>query len=96
MTLVNEVSANDLIPKVAEELKKLDEMQPPKWAAFCKTGMHRERPPTDDDWWYVRAAAILRTVALRGPIGVSKLMQSKKKEKNFLDTFFNFLPILCL
>ena len=45
----------------------------PDWAKFSKTGTHKERPPMDPEWWYKRAAAILRTVYIKGPIGVSKL-----------------------
>jgi len=68
-----DVYPNELIEKVAEELKKINEIKPPVWAAFVKTGTHRERAPVKLDWWYTRAAAILRTVAVLGPIGVSKL-----------------------
>lgn len=68
-----DIYPNDLISKVAEELKKVDSIKPPVWSLFVKTGVSRERPPTDKDWWYVRAAAILRAVAVLGPIGVSKL-----------------------
>lgn len=66
-----DVSTQELIDEAAKELKDL--IQKPEWADFVKTGVHKERPPTRDDWWHVRAAAILRTVHLKGPIGVSKL-----------------------
>jgi len=67
------MQANELIDKAAEELKKIDELKPPVWAGFVKTGVHKERPPTRLDWWYVRAAAVLRTIYRMGPIGVQKL-----------------------
>jgi small subunit ribosomal protein S19e len=67
------VDPNELIEKVAESLKSLREIQPPEWATFVKTGTHKQRPPTRPDWWYVRAAAVLRSVFKLGPIGVSKL-----------------------
>ena len=67
------VPVNELIDKTAAELKKMKELQPPSWATFAKTGMHKERPPVSKDWWYFRAAAILRKVMLRGPVGVAKL-----------------------
>jgi len=66
-----DVSQQELIEEVAKDLKGI--IQKPEWADFVKTGVHKERPPLRDDWWFVRAAAILRTVHLRGPIGVSKL-----------------------
>ena len=43
----------------------------PEWADVVKTGSSRERPPTQDDWWHTRGAAILRKIARQGPIGVT-------------------------
>jgi len=68
-----DVSPNELIAKVAEELKKIETIKAPEWARFAKTGVHKERAPEEKDWWYKRAAAVLRSVAVLGPIGVSKL-----------------------
>ncbi len=67
------VDANQLIGLLAKELKAVSQIKPPEWAAFVKTGAHKERPPTNEDWWYARTAAVLRTVARLGPIGTSKL-----------------------
>ncbi len=68
-----DVDATELIEAVAKELQKEESITPPAWAVFVKTGVHKERPPARQDWWYVRAASILRKVRLKGPIGVSKL-----------------------
>jgi len=73
MTHILEADANELIIRLAEELKRQKLVQPLEWSNFVKTGMHRERHPENPDWWYVRAAAILRTVAKYGPIGTEKL-----------------------
>ncbi len=62
-----------LILAVADKLKEVEHIQPPVWASFVKTGVHKERPPTQPDWWYIRTAAILRKVALMGPVGTNKL-----------------------
>jgi len=62
-----------LIQKVAVYLKENRVIEPPPWAVFVKTGVHKERPPQDPDWWYIRAAAIMRKLYIRGPIGVSRL-----------------------
>ena len=37
--------------------------------------MSRERSPDQEDWWYIRAASVLRTLYLRGgkPVGVERL-----------------------
>ncbi len=73
MPKVSEVDATNLIKATAQELKKVTQVKPPVWAAFAKTGVHRERPPIEKDWWYVRSASILRKILLKGPIGVAKL-----------------------
>jgi len=79
---LTDVSRTNLIEKVAEELKNVPEIQPPKWAEFVKTGAHKERPPMRDDWWYVRTAAILVKLEKLGPIGVSKLRIQYGGKKN--------------
>jgi len=62
-----------LIKKVASYLKENKVIEPPPWAMFVKTGVHKERPPQDLDWWYIRAAAMMRKLYIKGPIGVSRL-----------------------
>ncbi len=69
-----------LIEKVAGKLKSIINM--PEWAKFVKTGVNRQRPPVSEDWWFVRAAAILRTVENRGPVGVAKLRTKYGGKKN--------------
>ncbi|MGM5481118.1 MAG: 30S ribosomal protein S19e [Nanobdellota archaeon] len=69
--MIYQVSQEKLVLAVAEELKGMIEM--PEWARFVKTGIHRETHPKNPDWWYIRAASILRTCYKRGPVGVSKL-----------------------
>lgn len=70
---IYDVDPTELIEELAKELHKIEDINPPHWALFVKTGVSRERPPTREDWWYVRAASVLRKVRLKGPIGVSKL-----------------------
>ena len=82
MPTMYDVDSQELINKAAEELKKIPEIKPPEWAAFVKTGMHKERPPVKNDWWYVRTASVLRTVYRLGPVGVSKLRAKYGGKKN--------------
>jgi small subunit ribosomal protein S19e len=82
MTTVYDASADHLIRKVAEELKKRKEITPPPWAAFAKTGAHKEMPPEDPDWWYVRVAAVLRRVYVDGPLGVERMRSFYGGKKN--------------
>lgn len=71
--MIKEMEAGELIEKVSHELEKMEEMKPPEWARFVKTGVCKERPPTQKNWWYIRSAAILRKLYIEGPIGVSKM-----------------------
>jgi len=73
MATIYEVDPTELIEKAAVELAKNENVNAPEWAGFVKTGRHKERAPSRNDWWYVRVAAVLRTIYLKGPIGVSKL-----------------------
>ena len=82
MTTVYDVPADHLIRKVAEELKKRQEIKPPAWAAFAKTGVHKEMPPEDPDWWFTRAAAVLRRVYVDGPLGVERMRSFYGGNKN--------------
>ena len=82
MATVYDVKPERLITAVAEELKKSENVKPPEWAGFVKTGHFKQRPPESPDWWYVRTAAVLRKVYLLGPIGVSKLRIKFGGKKN--------------
>lgn len=67
---------------LAEALKKIPEFQQPEWSFYVKTGCSKQRPPENDDFWYKRAASILRYLYIKGVIGVQKLRKiygSKKK-----------------
>ena len=82
MTTVYDVPADHIIRRVAEELKKKKEITPPAWAAFAKTGVHKEMPPEDPDWWFIRVAAVLRRVYVDGPMGVERMRSFYGGNKN--------------
>jgi len=69
MTTFYDVPADDLIEAVAAEL----DLEEPEWAAYSKTGVSRELPPEQEDFWNIRAASILRTIAKDQPVGVERL-----------------------
>ncbi|HDM60337.1 MAG TPA: 30S ribosomal protein S19e [Archaeoglobus veneficus] len=73
MATVYDVPADMLIQRVAEKLKEMEEFEPPEWAKFVKTGVHKERSPEQEDWWYVRVASIFRKVYTDGPVGIERL-----------------------
>ena len=73
MVTVYDVPADKLIEKLAAKLRAIETVKPPEWAEFAKTGRHTEKAPVQDDWWQTRAASVLRKVAIKGPIGTSRL-----------------------
>ncbi|MFW9890295.1 MAG: 30S ribosomal protein S19e [Candidatus Thorarchaeota archaeon] len=73
MPTVYDIPPTVMIRRLAQDLRSRDEIKPPEWALFVKTGAHKERSPDDPDWWYMRCASILRKVYLRGPIGTERL-----------------------
>ena len=73
MTTVYDVPTDLLIKKISFKLKKIDACQPPEWAEYVKTAVHKEKAPREADWWYTREAAILRKVYKLGPIGTNHL-----------------------
>lgn len=82
MTTAYDVPAADIIAKLAEKLEENDQINAPEWAAHVKTGVHKELPPIDNDWWYTRCAAIMRTIYMKGPIGVERLRSVYGGKKN--------------
>ncbi len=73
MTTAYDVPAEAIIKKLSGKLKSEYKITPPEWAKWVKTGVHKERQPDNPDWWYMRAAAVLRKVYMRGPIGTERL-----------------------
>ncbi len=71
MATMYDVPADDLIEALAEDLE--DRLDEPDWSQFTKTGVDRELPPEQEDFWATRAASLLRKVADRGPVGVERL-----------------------
>jgi small subunit ribosomal protein S19e len=71
-----DIPPSALIERLAKHLKQeVDEITPPAWTPFAKTGVYTQRPPANPDWWFVRCASILRKIYLKGPIGIEKLRQ---------------------
>ena len=73
MAKVYDVPADELIAKLAEQLKSDNKISAPAWSPFVKTGPHAMRIPQNKDWWYTRCASLLRKVYLHGPLGVADL-----------------------
>jgi small subunit ribosomal protein S19e len=59
---------------LSKHLKEnVGEVTPPVWSATAKTSSHKEFPPHNRDWWYMRCASLLRKLYIHGPIGISRL-----------------------
>jgi small subunit ribosomal protein S19e len=82
MPVLKESGAEHLIERAAEKLKGMPEFKPPEWSRFVKTGAHKERPPQSNDWWWIRAAAVLRKLQVTGNLGVEKLRKEYGGRKN--------------
>ncbi len=78
--MMQKVSQEKLVLALSEELK--NSMKMPEWARFAKTGAHRETIPKNPNWWYIRAASMLRVINKKGPIGVGKLRTRYGGRKN--------------
>ena len=75
MTTAYDVPAKDLIDEIAKKLQKDSNIEIPKENIYSKTGVDRENPPSNKDWWYVRCAAILRKVYINNNIGVEHMKE---------------------
>lgn len=71
MVLAKDSNPQELVSATAVALEKT--MLTPAWAHFVKTGVSRERPPEQTNWWQLRSASILVKISSNGPIGVEKL-----------------------
>ncbi len=79
---VYEVPADEFNRKLALALMEIPEFKMPEWANFVKTGISKVRPPFEKDFWYKRAASILRQIYFRGVVGVGRLRTRYGSKKN--------------
>jgi small subunit ribosomal protein S19e len=73
MVSVHDVPSSMLITALAAQMKEVPGVEQPEWSRFVKTGSHAERPPADSEWWYTRAASLMRKLYLHGPVGLGDL-----------------------
>jgi len=71
-----------LIARTAKELKEKSIINPPEWSHNVKTGYFKENIPDQSDWFYIRAAAVLRKIYSKGPIGIQKLRKEFGHKNN--------------
>lgn len=73
MTTAYDVPAKDLIDMVAKKLQNDKSIVPPEGSSYARTGVDKENPPLNRDWWYTRCASILRKIYISNGIGVEHL-----------------------
>jgi len=79
---VYELNAQEYNLKLAEALKEISEIIPPEWVSLVKSGPAKERPIEDPDFWYKRAASILKKIYKRKIVGVNRLRTQYGSKKN--------------
>lgn len=79
---VYETNPQEYNKKLAEALKKVPEFESPEWVNFVKSGPSKERPIEEEDFWYKRAASVLRQIYKREVLGVSRLRTRYGSKKN--------------
>lgn len=68
---IQDVPADYLIEETAQKLK--EEVTQPEWMQYVKTGVHSERAPQREDWFYVRMGSILYRAHKWGILGTESL-----------------------
>merc|ERR1712062_777680 len=73
MVCVKDVNQSDFVTAFAAFLKKQGKLEVPKWSEYAKTNTCKVMGPANDDWFYVRTAAIGRQLYIKGRLGVGQL-----------------------
>jgi len=79
---VYELKSDKYNIKLAEALKQIPEFKEPEWSLFVKSGVSRIKPPTGKDFWFKRAASILRQAYIKKIVGVNRLRTRYGSKKN--------------
>src|SRR3989344_7287507 len=79
---IYDLGHRELNNKLAEALKEIPEFKALDWSYFVKSSVARQRPVEDPDFWYKRAASILRQVYIKKAVGVNKLRTRYGGRKN--------------
>lgn len=73
MTTVYDIPAKEFIDAVAKKLESDTAIQIPEQNIFSRTGVNKENPPIQKNWWYIRCASILRKIYINNIIGIEHL-----------------------
>jgi len=82
-----DVPPSMLIERLTQYLKdNVDNVKPPSWAPFVKTGTHAQRPPENPDWWYVRCASLLPEHTRKGSGAIIRNALKQLEESGLVKT----------
>ncbi|XP_071324707.1 small ribosomal subunit protein eS19 isoform X1 [Trachinotus anak] len=70
---VKDVNQQEFVRALAAFLKKSGKLKVPDWVDLVKLGKHKELAPSDENWFYIRAASTVRHLYLRGGAGVGSM-----------------------
>jgi len=73
MTTAYDVPAKDLIANLSKKLQSDTTITPPEWSRYVRTGVSKENPPENKDWWHTRCASILRKLYINKYMGIERL-----------------------
>lgn len=82
MSSIYEIDAHEYNRKLAEALKEIPEFEQPEWSKLVKSGPAKERPIEDEDFWYKRAASVLRQIHKKKILGVNRLRTKYGSKKD--------------
>ncbi len=82
MTDVKAIAPEKYNSELAKALKESGDFEKPEWVDYVKTGASKVRPNEDSEFWYKRAASILRQIYIRKVVGVGRLRTRYGSRKN--------------
>lgn len=82
MADIRSIKAGEYNLTLAEALKQSGDFEKPEWVEFVKSGTNKERPIGDEDFWFKRAASILRQIYVNEIVGVQRLRTRYGGRKN--------------
>ncbi|XP_043473675.1 40S ribosomal protein S19 [Leptopilina heterotoma] len=79
---LKDVDQHEFVKTFASFLKKTGKVKCPEWVDIVKSARFKELAPYDQDWFYIRCAAVVRHIYIRSPIGVgavTKIFGGRKR-----------------
>lgn len=82
MADIRSISPEKYNKALAEALRSVKEFEQPDWAQFVKSSTHKKRPSQEEDFYFKRAASVLRQIYINGVVGVERLRTRYGGRKN--------------